>query len=143
KQLKAEAAAKKKAEKEAAKASAAAAAPPASAAASARSKAKAGAADEEELDPTQYFANRSRAIAQLEEEGTNPYPHKFDVTISIPAFVAKFKDVEVGEKQSDVVSLAGRIVKKREQGKLLFYGIKADGASVQVMASLSDYEGGE
>lgn len=41
------------------------------------------------------------------------------------------------------MSLAGRIVKKREQGKLLFYGMKADGASVQVMASLSDYEGGE
>lgn len=34
-------------------------------------------------------------------------------------------------------------MKKREQGKLLFYGIKADGANVQVMASLSDYEGGE
>eukprot|EP00903_Cladosiphon_okamuranus_P010838 g10239.t1 len=143
KQLKAEAAAKKKAEKEAAKASAAAAAPPASAAASARSKAKAGANDEEELDPTQYFANRSKAIAQLEEEGTNPYPHKFHSTISVPEFVAKFKDVEVGEKQGDVVSLAGRIVKKREQGKLLFYVLKADGADVQIMASLSDYEGGE
>lgn len=45
--------------------------------------------------------------------------------------------------QNVMVSLAGRIVKKREQGKLLFYGIKADGANVQVMASLSDYEGGE
>lgn len=42
-----------------------------------------------------------------------------------------------------MVSLAGRIVKKREQGKLLFYGLKADGANVQIMASLSDYEGGE
>ncbi|CAM9537942.1 unnamed protein product [Pylaiella littoralis] len=143
KQLKAEAAAKKKAEKDAAKASAAAAAPPASAGASARSKAKAGAADEEELDPTQYFANRSRAITQLQEEGTNPYPHKFHATISIPDFVAKYQDVEVGGKQDEVISLAGRIVKKREQGKLLFYGIKADGANVQVMASLSDYEGGE
>lgn len=39
--------------------------------------------------------------------------------------------------------MAGRILKKREQGKLLFYVIKADGANVQVMASLSDYEGGE
>lgn len=94
--MKAEAAAKKKAEKDAAKA---AAAPPASAASSSRSKAKAGAADEEELDPTQYFANRSKAVAQLEEEGTNPYPHKFHVTISIPDFVAKFEDVKVGEKQ--------------------------------------------
>lgn len=43
------------------------------------------------------FANR--AIAQLQEEGTNPYPHKFHATISIPDFVAKFQDVEVGEKQ--------------------------------------------
>lgn len=46
-------------------------------------------------------------------------------------------------KQNDLVSVAGRVVKKREQGKLLFYEIKADGASVQIMASLADYEGGE
>lgn len=45
--------------------------------------------------------------------------------------------------QNMLLSMAGRIVKKREQGKLLFYGLKADGANVQVMASLSDYEGGE
>lgn len=42
-----------------------------------------------------------------------------------------------------MVAVAGRIVSKREQGKLLFYTIKADGANVQVMASLADYEGGE
>lgn len=46
-----------------------------------------------------YIPLTHRAIAQLEEEGTNPYPHKFHVTISIPEFVSKFKDVEVGEKQ--------------------------------------------
>lgn len=45
--------------------------------------------------------------------------------------------------QDEVVAVAGRIVSKREQGKLLFYTIKADGANVQVMASLADYEGGE
>lgn len=94
--MKAEAAAKKKAEKDAAKA---AAAPPVTAASSARSKAKAGAADEEELDPTQYFANRSKTIAQLQDEGSNAYPHKFHVTISIPDFVAKYDGIEVGEKK--------------------------------------------
>lgn len=51
------------------------------------------------------FPLTRRAIAQLEEEGTNPYPHKFHVTISIPEFVAKFKDVEVGEKQVGIVVL--------------------------------------
>ena len=44
--------------------------------------------------------NIRRAIAQLEEEGTNAYPHKFHASISIPDFVAKFQDVEVGEKQA-------------------------------------------
>lgn len=45
--------------------------------------------------------------------------------------------------QEDVVSIAGRIVNKREQGKLLFYTIKADGAKVQVMSSLGEYADGE
>lgn len=45
--------------------------------------------------------------------------------------------------QEDVVSIAGRIVNKREQGKLLFYTITADGANVQIMSSLGDYEEGE
>lgn len=63
-------------------------------------RAKGNAADEEELDPTQYFANRSKAIAQLEEEGTNPYPHKFLATTSIPDYVAQYQDaIEVGEKK--------------------------------------------
>lgn len=46
-------------------------------------------------------------------------------------------------QQEDVVSVAGRIVNKREQGKLLFYTIKADGAKVQIMSSLGEHADGE
>lgn len=42
-----------------------------------------------------------------------------------------------------MVSVAGRVVNKREQGKLLFYTIKADGVNVQIMSSLGEYGGGE
>lgn len=39
--------------------------------------------------------------------------------------------------------MGGRIAGKREHEKLLFYTINADGANVQAMASLGDYEGSE
>ena len=59
KQLKAEEAAKKKAAKEAEKAAKKAAEPPSSGA-------KAIADDSEELDPTQYYENRLKAISAME-----------------------------------------------------------------------------
>lgn len=37
-------------------------------------------ADEESLDPTAYFENRSKAITALKEQkNPYPYPHKFNV----------------------------------------------------------------
>ena len=40
-------------------------------------------------------------------------------------------------------AIAGRIMSKRVQGKLLFYDICGDGAKVQVMSSMGDFEGDE
>eukprot|EP00611_Tribonema_gayanum_P020012 TRINITY_DN3578_c0_g1_i1.p1 TRINITY_DN3578_c0_g1~~TRINITY_DN3578_c0_g1_i1.p1 ORF type:complete len:840 (-),score=319.07 TRINITY_DN3578_c0_g1_i1:276-2795(-) len=134
KQQKADAAAAKKAEKDAKKAADAAAAGPA--------KKKAG-AEEEELDPTQYHANRVKAITAMETKGLNPYPHKFTTTTSLPAFVAAYSSMEAGAHGTGTVSLAGRIKTKRVQGKLYFYDMSGDGASVQIMSSLGDYESEE
>lgn len=41
------------------------------------------------------------------------------------------------------VSVAGRILSKRGQGKLMFYDLHADGMKIQIMSDLSRYEGGE
>ena len=38
---------------------------------------------QEELDPTQYFANRTKLLAKMEAEGTNTYPHKFNVAMQV------------------------------------------------------------
>jgi hypothetical protein len=62
----------------------------------------------EELDPTLYFENRVKFVEGRKAGGANPYPHKFPVTISIPEYIAKYKDLEAGAQLKDVkVALAG------------------------------------
>jgi lysyl-tRNA synthetase, class II len=89
------------------------------------------------LDPTQYLANRKAAIAALERSGVNPYPHKFHVSDTIPAYIAKCADsVADGAQDTSVqVTLAGRLYLKRASGaKLVFYDMRGDGSRVQIIA---------
>eukprot|EP00188_Purpureofilum_apyrenoidigerum_P004750 Plantae.Rhodophyta-Purpureofilum_apyrenoidigerum.ctg56.p1 GENE.Plantae.Rhodophyta-Purpureofilum_apyrenoidigerum.ctg56~~Plantae.Rhodophyta-Purpureofilum_apyrenoidigerum.ctg56.p1 ORF type:complete len:592 (+),score=155.74 Plantae.Rhodophyta-Purpureofilum_apyrenoidigerum.ctg56:120-1778(+) len=93
--------------------------------------------DDEEVDPTQYLANRIAMVEQMQSEGVNPYPHKFKVTMGIPEFVEKYADkCEAGQHiEEDEICLAGRLYFKRASGaKLFFYDFRADGAKVQIMA---------
>uniref|UniRef100_K3X9C3 Lysine--tRNA ligase n=1 Tax=Globisporangium ultimum (strain ATCC 200006 / CBS 805.95 / DAOM BR144) TaxID=431595 RepID=K3X9C3_GLOUD len=135
--LKAEKAAQAKAEKAAQKAAQAAVAGP--------KKPSATAENEEELDPTAYFANREKMLVELEKEGINPYPHKFHVSTSLPEFHEKYGNTEAGSHlEGEVVSVAGRLHSKRASGaKLVFYDLRADGAKIQVMSSLDTYENAE
>ncbi len=118
------------AEKKAAKASA----NPVPAAAEANSKPKDE--EDEELDPTQYFANRVSALEEFKKGGGVPYPHKFKVDLSVPEFVHSFSGLADGARNdSSIVSIAGRIWSKRWSGqKLVFYDLRGDGSKVQVMA---------
>ncbi|KAL7683325.1 putative lysine-tRNA ligase, class II, nucleic acid-binding protein [Plasmopara halstedii] len=132
--LKAEKAAKAKAEKAAKKATEAATKPT-----------KAAANDDEELDPTAYFANREKTLVELEKQGINPYPHKFHVTLSLPEFHTQFGNLEAGSHLKDVVvSVAGRLHSKRSSGsKLVFYDLRADGKKLQIMSDVGTYESAE
>jgi lysyl-tRNA synthetase class 2 len=98
--------------------------------------------DEEELDPRLYFENRSKAIAKLRETpATYPYPHKFDVSLSVPGFIEKYSTIPPGERLEEVVTLAGRIHTARSSGnKLKFYDLHAEGHKVQIMAQIQDSE---
>lgn len=136
KKLKAERAAKQKAEKAAAKAAKQSANPT-------KSKPK---LEEEILDPNAFKANREAMVKSLEAAGTTPYPHKFHVDYRIPDFCTEFEPKTTdGARLADaVVSVAGRIVSIRGQGKLFFYDLRGDGAKVQIMSDLKTYgEGGE
>uniref|UniRef100_A0AAV1TDN7 Lysine--tRNA ligase n=1 Tax=Peronospora matthiolae TaxID=2874970 RepID=A0AAV1TDN7_9STRA len=98
-------------------------------------------ADEDELDPTAYFANREKMLLDLEAEGVNPYPHKFTTTLTLAEFHAKYDNIEPGTHQSDVVvSIAGRLHSKRASGaKLVFYDLRADGKKLQIMSDIGSY----
>jgi lysyl-tRNA synthetase class 2 len=101
--------------------------------------------NDEDLDPSQFRANRQQAIKTLQEQGGNPYPHKFAVEWRLPDYTAEFGPRTTdGEKLDDVVTtVAGRIVSVRGQGKLFFLDLRGDGAKVQVMSDLKTYESEE
>lgn len=132
---KAEQAAEKKAEKDRLKADAAAAT------GGGKSKPK---DDAEELDPTKYFENRTTAIIALEKSGRTAFPHKFHNTHRFGEYVAEFNTLAEGEHiESANVSIAGRVISKRNAGKLMFYDVHGDGLKIQVMSDISNYTEGE
>lgn len=94
--------------------------------------------DEDDLDPNQYYEKRSLIISELKKRPeTYPFPHKFEVSISIPEFISKYEHLENGSHLSEVsLSVSGRIYSKRTaSSKLFFYDLFGDGAKVQVMAN--------
>uniref|UniRef100_A0A0B7AQE1 Lysine--tRNA ligase n=1 Tax=Arion vulgaris TaxID=1028688 RepID=A0A0B7AQE1_9EUPU len=100
--------------------------------------------DEEEIDPTEYFKLRSRAVASLKEKGENPYPHKYHVEMSLTEFIEKFENIELGNILEQVVTVAGRIHAKRPSGaKLIFYDLRGESVKIQVMANSKHYESPE
>lgn len=102
-------------------------------------------ADEETLDPNQYFKIRSQAIQQLKGTHEDPYPHKFHVTMSLTEFIEKFNHLQPGEHLEDTtVRVAGRVHAKRASGaKLLFYDLRGEGTKLQVMANSKNYKSEE
>ena len=77
-------------------------------------------------------------VAQQEESGVNMYPHKFEVTISIPQFVSTYTDATTGTQFKETsLSIAGRVMNMRSMSaKLRFYDLQADGQKVQVVANM-------
>ncbi|KAI0000486.1 hypothetical protein BJV77DRAFT_939269 [Russula vinacea] len=101
-------------------------------------------ANEEDLSPNQYFQLRSRQIQRLREtQSPNPYPHKFEVSLSLSSYINKYGVegvIKPGEKVDGVIeALAGRIHSIRSSSqKLKFYDLHSEGKKVQVMATLQD-----
>lgn len=55
-----------------------------------------------------------KALTVQKEAGVNPYPHKFQVTISIPEYVEKYQGLESGERREDQVAIAGILLVPNE-----------------------------
>lgn len=133
KRVKAREQAKKKAEKAAAR----------PAAAGAGAGAGGNKKREDDYNPNEYFKIRSEQINALRKtKAPNPYPHKFQVTVTVPEFNGKYSYLKRGEELKDeIVSIAGRIHVKREAGaQLKFYDLHGDGESIQVVGQATGEE---
>ncbi|TDZ25521.1 Lysine--tRNA ligase cla4 [Colletotrichum orbiculare MAFF 240422] len=98
-------------------------------------------ADEKNLDPSQYFENRSRAIKKLRDsETTNPFPHKFHRDYDVRNLVKDFGHLKSGEfDKSKVLRVGARIYTKRASGNnLIFYDVIVDSTKVQAMAQAQE-----
>eukprot|EP00760_Papus_ankaliazontas_P039678 PhM_4_TR9754/c1_g1_i1/m.80988/K04567/KARS, lysS; lysyl-tRNA synthetase, class II len=93
-----------------------------------------------ENEATHYYNSRLAMVKELGELGA-AYPHKFQTSMSLPEFRAKYEStVEDGGRATDVVSLAGRVMVARSSGaKLHFYDLQADGAKIQVLCMQEVY----
>ena len=88
-----------------------------------------------ETDPTKYLENRKNWLTDLKKKGVNPFPHKFDVSLTIPHFVNKYSPkTEKGKwLESEVQSVAGRVYNIRVQGHgLIFYDLIENDVRLQV-----------
>ena len=61
----------------------------------------------DDVDPNQYHERRLRGLLAAKAEGKNPYPHKFQVSTYLPAYVAQYSTLEAGSRLEETVSVAG------------------------------------
>ncbi|KAL8470734.1 hypothetical protein ACS0TY_033338 [Phlomoides rotata] len=103
-------------------------------------KKSAAAGEDDGMDPVNYYENRLGALAAQKSTGINPYPHKFEATLSIPEYVKKYESLNSGDHLEDVEArITGRLMNKRSSSlKLIFYDLHQGGAKVQVMADARD-----
>ncbi|CRG95207.1 lysine--tRNA ligase, putative [Plasmodium gallinaceum] len=98
--------------------------------------------DETEVDPRLYYENRSKFIVDQKSKGVNPYPHKFERTITIPDFIEKYKNLSNGEHLEDtILNITGRIMRVSSSGqKLRFFDLVGDGEKIQVLANYTFHD---
>lgn len=79
-------------------------------------------------------------VNRCEQNNINIYPHKFQLSSSLPQFLINYQKIAINEElDSTSVSIAGRVMNIRKSGsKLRFYDIQADGHSLQVVANASN-----
>lgn len=127
---------------------------------SAANAASNAAADEEQLDPSQYFEARCRAVQKMRaSHSPNPsvdsdtwhkpytdkprYPHKFSVNYNAVNFEKDFGHLGRGEHIKDKTLRIGcRFMDKRVYGtKLCFYDVVAEGVKLQIMCQANEATG--
>ena len=83
-------------------------------------------------------AEKARRLAQIDtirSEGGTPYPYRFDRTHTIGEIREQWGYLDAGIETDDAVDVAGRIMLKRDSGKLVFATIRDRSGDVQLFIS--------
>ena len=83
----------------------------------------------------QEKARRLAALDAMRSKGDNPYPYRFDRSHSLADIRAEHTELEPGSETESHVSVAGRIMLKRDQGKLIFATLQDRTDAVQLFIS--------
>ncbi|MEK6833644.1 MAG: lysine--tRNA ligase [Nanoarchaeota archaeon] len=73
----------------------------------------------------QIISERLKKLEELKKQGINPYPHKFDKKNSISECV--------NEKVNASVKTAGRIMSKRDLGRIIFSNLRDGTGEIQIV----------
>ncbi|MEY4601864.1 MAG: lysyl-tRNA synthetase, partial [Actinomycetota bacterium] len=84
-----------------------------------------------------FRERRLAEIAALRASGVNPYPYRFDRTHTLGEIRAKHGALEAGTETSEVVAITGRVMLKRNQGKLMFLTVRDRSDEIQLFVSKS------
>lgn len=84
-----------------------------------------------------FRQQRLDEIARLRESGVNPYPYRFDRSHTLGEIRAKHSELVAGSETNDSVAVCGRIMLKRDQGKLLFITVRDRADEIQLFVSKS------
>lgn len=87
-------------------------------------------------------ATRLAKRAALFEAGQNPYPEHSELEDYVADIEAKYAELADGEDTEDVVKIAGRVVAKRGQGKIMFIVVRDATAEIQLFCRINDMDDG-
>lgn len=85
-------------------------------------------------------ATRLAKRAALFEAGQNPYPEHSELEDYVADIEAKYAELADGEDTEDVVKIAGRVVAKRGQGKIMFIVVRDVTAEIQLFCRINDMD---
>ena len=85
-------------------------------------------------------ATRLAKRAALFEAGQNPYPEHSELEDYVADIEVKYAELADGEDTEDVVKIAGRVVAKRGQGKIMFIVVRDATAEIQLFCRINDMD---
>lgn len=85
-------------------------------------------------------ARRLADRAALYAAGKNPYPEHSSVTDHAADLLERYEGLANEEFAPEVVTIGGRVVAKRGQGKIMFIVVRDPSADIQLFCRVNDVE---